>query len=221
MGGELGGKWGKVWKRGEWGKCESVANKSLINLLLQLPWWVRMLFRVDVNAGKVLFCCQARSRALLHSQRKFCDTASPLYVTSSQMITRDFFRKGKWFPTLTFPFYSYNGIGFWATKNSFINNAFGFAPRLWILFSWLKLCWHQFGGKRQFQIEPAATPILSFCDWQILCWLSVLTLNSKNIKNHFLFQFHSSPTSCLSVEVPVLNRDVNLVFGIWGKSKLN
>ena len=171
MSGELGGKWGKVWKRGEWGKCESVANKSLINLLLQLPWWVRMLFGVlswcECWKSVVLLSGQVTGTSPLTKEILWHCIPFVCYIKSNDNTW--LFRKGKWFPTPTFPFYSYNRIGFWATKNSFINNAFGFIPRLWILFSWLKLCWHQFGGKRQFQIEPAATPILSWVRCSSMC----------------------------------------------------
>ena len=100
-------------------------------------------------------CCFVvqRSRALFCSQRKFVDTAPPLYVTSSHI---------EWHSYLTvFLFYSSNrNIQAWHKKLDRICWFVFHSCESGCYFSWPRLYWPQFGKEdnlRQFQIAETDT----------------------------------------------------------------
>ena len=100
-------------------------------------------------------CCFVvqRSRALFCSQRKFVDTASPLYVTSSHI---------EWHYYLTFFLFcsSNSNIQAWHKELNRICWFVFHSCESGCYFSWPRLYWPQFGKEdnlRQFQIAETDT----------------------------------------------------------------
>ena len=181
-------------------------------------------------------CCFVvqRSSALFCSQRKFVDTAPPLYVTSSHI---------EWHSYLTvFLFYSSNrNIQAWHKKLDRICWFVFHSCESGCYFSWPRLYWPQFGKEdnlRQFQIAETDTegknkkqfrypkasvlkPYIKYrcsLQWCLLFSCYHMWLEEKCVEKEkwpsWPIKKHIIPYLC--VQVPVLNWDVNLVFGIWG-----